>query len=596
MAEGPTAARFQVDPRLATLLGENYRSSEQALKELVDNAWDADASTVQVTLPAPVTSNPIVIVDDGAGMTELEVRQEYLLVANDRRTRKGERTPGKQRLVKGRKGIGKFAGLMVADVMTLETTARGITTTLIIRKEDLLQPNQDLEQVPLPVATRPASPDAHGTTITLTSLVQHLAFPQPERLRQLLVQEYGHQDAFRVTVNGAVVDLEDIPGQTFTLNTELPGAGPVRLRVTVAEGKRPLKHSGIVVRVADKAVGKPTYFGLDEDEDIPAKLCRRIYGEVTAEGLTEADVTADWGAVIENSTAFQQVTGWVNEQLTSRVREVFKQEVSLAKARRQQELNRRLAELPEYRRQMAEEAISRVLAKFYNETEERIDAVLGVMLDAFERDEYWTVVQAVREAHRGDVATFATALSKFGLVDMAVMAQQALRRREILDELDALLQRPETQEKELHRVIGTNLWLLGPEYALVASNRTLESVMEQYLDEKVRSTRGNKRPDLLLCTRLRGAYLLIEFKRPDKRITRDDEVQAIKYRDDLLPRFSPIHILMMGRGRAGGSDPRSTFTDLVVRSYADIVSAARADLEWLLEQLQTPKLDARIAS
>jgi hypothetical protein len=41
---------FRVDPRIAEILGESYRSSEQALKELVDNAWDSDATKV---LPEP---------------------------------------------------------------------------------------------------------------------------------------------------------------------------------------------------------------------------------------------------------------------------------------------------------------------------------------------------------------------------------------------------------------------------------------------------------------------------------------------------------------------------------------------------------------
>src|SRR5690606_38566362 len=81
MGKGGTA-RFKVDPRLATLLGEGYRSSEHALKELVDNAWDADAAHVSITLPAPMSADPIVIVDDGSGMTEAEVRGEYLVVAN----------------------------------------------------------------------------------------------------------------------------------------------------------------------------------------------------------------------------------------------------------------------------------------------------------------------------------------------------------------------------------------------------------------------------------------------------------------------------------------------------------------------------------
>jgi len=69
----PTAF-FKVAPRLAALLGENYRSSELAVKELVDNSWDADADNVWIALPEPITAEPIVVRDDGTGMTEQEVR------------------------------------------------------------------------------------------------------------------------------------------------------------------------------------------------------------------------------------------------------------------------------------------------------------------------------------------------------------------------------------------------------------------------------------------------------------------------------------------------------------------------------------------
>lgn len=36
-------ASFQVDYRPGTLPSQNYSTTEEALKELVDNAWDADA-------------------------------------------------------------------------------------------------------------------------------------------------------------------------------------------------------------------------------------------------------------------------------------------------------------------------------------------------------------------------------------------------------------------------------------------------------------------------------------------------------------------------------------------------------------------------
>jgi hypothetical protein len=132
-------AQFRVDPRLTRLLGESYRSTEQAIKELIDNAWDADSEHVWITLPAPLTNDPIVIPDDGTGMTEREVRQAYLNIANDQRTRKGEFTLLKRRAVNGRKGIGKFAGLVAAEVMEVSTVCRGSSTRIRIVKEDVLR-------------------------------------------------------------------------------------------------------------------------------------------------------------------------------------------------------------------------------------------------------------------------------------------------------------------------------------------------------------------------------------------------------------------------------------------------------------------------
>src|SRR5258708_22456332 len=114
-------ANFSVDPRLASILGENYSSSERALRELVDNSWDAEATIVKITLPDILNESPIIIADNGSGMKEQELRQEYLNIANPRSTRKGEKTPNLHRTVKGRRGIGKFAGLIFAGEMEVDT-------------------------------------------------------------------------------------------------------------------------------------------------------------------------------------------------------------------------------------------------------------------------------------------------------------------------------------------------------------------------------------------------------------------------------------------------------------------------------------------
>ena len=579
-----TSARFRVDAKLASLLGEGYRSSEYALKELVDNAWDADASEVRITLPDPMSGGAIVVADTGTGMTPTEVREDYLLIARDRRSRKGERTTERNRLVKGRKGIGKFAGLMAADTMVIETRCRGTLTRLQIRKEDLQPGAADLEAIDLPVTTERCDTADRGTTITLTGLHQGFDVPTPDRLKPLLMLDYGRQSDFALFVNGEPVGVDDIPGESFSEEAELPSLGPVRLRFTVSDGRRPLRQSGIAVRVTGKVIGKPTHFGLEEDEEIPPKLLKKVYGELEADGLA-ADVTADWGAVIENSTAYAAVRGWAAVVLKQGISRVFANEVHLARARRMQEIQRRLAELPEHKRAFAEQQVERILARFYGEKEERIDAGVSVLFDALEHDEYWAVVKAVDDARHEDVGAFAAALDQFGLVDMAVMAEQARRRLAVLDRLDYLLLNPDTREADMHTALEHNLWVLGAEYSLLSSNKTLRIVIAQYTGEQFTGERATKRPDLLLASDVTQRHLLIEFKRPSVAITREHEAQAIAYRDDLLRRFNAIDILVVGGGRARGTDPAFADPRLKVTSYAAIVSRARGELSWLLNQL-----------
>ena len=63
------SAHFKIDPKLAELLGETYKSTEDALKELIDNSYDADSENVKIQLPEILDSEPIIIIeDDGSGM------------------------------------------------------------------------------------------------------------------------------------------------------------------------------------------------------------------------------------------------------------------------------------------------------------------------------------------------------------------------------------------------------------------------------------------------------------------------------------------------------------------------------------------------
>lgn len=100
------SAHFKVDPKLAELLGETYRSIEEATKELIDNSYDADSENVDIILPDDLTVNPtITIKDNGSGMKEKEVRNEYLNIANSRTSRKGSISYLKKEKLKGEREL-----------------------------------------------------------------------------------------------------------------------------------------------------------------------------------------------------------------------------------------------------------------------------------------------------------------------------------------------------------------------------------------------------------------------------------------------------------------------------------------------------------
>jgi len=358
---------FQVDTRLAKLLSENYRSSENALKELVDNAWDADSDSISIVLPKPMTNNSVVVHDSGSGMTEEEILREYLFIASNRRERRGTLTPKKKRRVKGKKGIGKFAGLMAANAMKLETWARGNKCEFTISTE-ALDSSEDIEKLPIDLEITNCDVNLHGTRITLSELRQNLTFPCPDKFRQILLQEYGREDEFKITVNDKTLGVDDIQGAYTLIEKVVPNIGEVKLDFTISTQKGRLKKPGISIRVDGKVVGKPHFFGLDKADDFPAKLLDKIYGEIEVDGLRD-HVTADWGALVENSEIFEQVREYVQPIIREKVKEQYGKEIALAQARLQKKINERLAAFPEYKRKYADKAIKAILGKYYGEPE-----------------------------------------------------------------------------------------------------------------------------------------------------------------------------------------------------------------------------------
>ena len=237
-------------------LGINmYNTLGKCLVEFVSNAYDSDATRVDVTIPfeeiarareamrkkakkevesgqrdpfkvllAPLPEDvQVTIEDDGHGMNWEEVQDKYLPLNRKRRADSAGNEVNTQseslrRHVIGRKGLGKLAGFGAAENVSVSTERRGeaYATTIAMKGGDLRNA-RNLPKVEIPVSyDENREKEKHGTKVTLSGLKADAVRQQENALRSTIAEAfYGiRPEEFGIFVNG---DLVRSPDSDFAL-------------------------------------------------------------------------------------------------------------------------------------------------------------------------------------------------------------------------------------------------------------------------------------------------------------------------------------------------------------------------------------------
>jgi len=123
MASEPQKLQFKPRARIIRTIGDQLISGpEAAVIELVKNAYDADASYVWIRFFPPLGEGQgrIVILDDGHGMTLTDIEQKWMEPATSSKVGT-RRSPIKERIMMGSKGIGRFAAAKLGRRMALRS-------------------------------------------------------------------------------------------------------------------------------------------------------------------------------------------------------------------------------------------------------------------------------------------------------------------------------------------------------------------------------------------------------------------------------------------------------------------------------------------
>jgi hypothetical protein len=106
-----------------------YESPAACLKELVNNAYDADAENVGIYVKPD--ADEIVIEDDGTGISRSEFIRHFSRISESHKREDSETTTRLGRPKVGKIGIGFIAANELCDVMEIESTKTGSTELLL---------------------------------------------------------------------------------------------------------------------------------------------------------------------------------------------------------------------------------------------------------------------------------------------------------------------------------------------------------------------------------------------------------------------------------------------------------------------------------
>ncbi len=186
-----TVQKIRPAARLLRTIGQDLiKDVYAAIMELVKNAYDADSRDGVVSFDYDEDAKRLLVVveDHGHGMDFDTVVNKWLVPATDDKLKRKRSAKG--RTLQGRKGIGRFAAAILGDRILMETTARGITTSLLLDMA-ALDEIEYLDELVLDIAEqKTGSPD--GTRIEIES--DGLTAEQvrdtwnPRQLHKLLVE------------------------------------------------------------------------------------------------------------------------------------------------------------------------------------------------------------------------------------------------------------------------------------------------------------------------------------------------------------------------------------------------------------------------
>lgn len=540
---------------LVRTLGRIAHDPDVALTELVANAWDAGASSVDITIP-PQKQNALVVADDGHGMSAQQFKNRWMMLAYDRVRHQGqdvefppERKDWKRRAY-GRNGVGRHGMLCFADRYEVETWREGKGAKFIVSTHS--------QQTPFKIESENTfQRTGHGARLSVM-VDRHI--PDADRIREIISARFLHDPRFVVRVNGQSISLPEHSG--LIERTVLQVAETLGVEAFVVDSTKTARstlYQGIAFWVNNRLVGTPGWIvGNTAVLDGRARFAKRYAIIVRAGAEWIPEVEDDWARFKPSNTVkslneavcryalgmFEKLSANFVEESSEdalvRNREQYKELSTLGRI----EVASFTQDLVKQHPTINPETLAVAVQAVINLEKSRSGAAL---------------LEKLTQLDETDIDGLDRLLSQWTVRDALSVLDEIDHRLAVIVAIEKLCGDPNTDELHtLHPLVTQARWLFGPEFDSheYASNVTLRAAAGKVFGKKPEASafkNARQRPDLVVMadstysivgTEIFDSYdqnltkiqnvLIIELKKGRSAIGREEMNQADGYVQDFL--------------------------------------------------------------
>lgn len=610
----------------SSLLNGLVRNPLTGLRELIWNAFDADAENVIVAVEqSPLGGwDAITITDDGTGMNEISANASFSKVGDSWKAPLNSFTMIKRRPMHGRHGRGRYAAFSLGEYVTWTSTTdeSSFSKSIEVQGDRSNLTSIELREIERGELQRGTSVRISGLTAECKRDLDKKQFFRNELISSFALHLDRYED-FSITIAGEVLDPKSVQLSKESFSISNPEGTTGEIDLTIIEWE-----------IAN--VERRLYLVSDDGsiiDEIPPGI-QAPGAEFTAY-LSWSGFASGQPLIMEDDE--ETLAGKVVQAAKNKLRE----HMSLAMRRREKETIDKwrlegvypYADDPRSESEKTARSAFNVVAQAFSRTVETSKSpdlkkmALGLLKEAFEQgpESVLPLLHSVAKLPKTRVDELSELLERTELASLISAGRMVGDRLDFIQALNALvfdkLSRKHTKERrQLHRILAQETWIFGEEWSLTGDDVRLTEVLKNHLtklgqDTELASERPVLRedgrdgiPDLVLGRKMRTAknsyeQLVVELKRPGHTLEDQDVMQIRSYASAIKndPRFDQQNVSW--EFWLIGTDMKETVDEsrnqphlppgvvqeapyrIVVKTWAEVISEAEFRLQFVQDSL-----------